>query len=1008
MASSKKTYDTDSIVLRRIFAVDPDTNGRISANTFLVTGPNGTGSFQDAVSFLSTISVPTSLVGGSGITLTNTNGVYTIATSSIGVSDLISTTIGLGQIYNSTILVAGTNITFSSNANQITINGQAGGGGGLAATDLTSTTKGLGSLGYLSSFATISTVNLSSGSLFSYFVSSQQIKASSITANKFIGDGSQLTGITGGGGLAATDLTSTTIGLGSLGYLSSFATISTVNLSSGSLFASFLSSQQIKASSITANKFIGDGSQLTGITGGGGLAATDLTSTTIGLGSLGYLSSFATISTVNLSSGSLFASLVSSQQITASSITANKFVGDGSLLTNVPGTGGIAIADLTSTTKGLGSMRYISSLSSVGTNLSSFSTSLSVSFNTLASVISSLTVSSLTFGSGDGYLNFPDMRAPSLSTMVIYTSSITATKFVGDGSQLTGINGGLAATDLTSTTIGLGSLGYLSSFATISTVNLSSGSLFSYFVSSQQITASSITANKFVGDGSLITNVPNTGVTSITAAGAGISVDRATGAVTITATGLTSGTVADVNLTSTIFGLAVFGYISTTSLVSSITALGTTGYLSSFNTISSINISSRSLFASFVSSQQMTASSITANKFVGDGSLLTNLPGGGGGLAATDLTSTTKGLGSLGYISTLSAFNSGTVYYLNWSQAGPTYPYKALQPIVTGEVQSSNPNSISPNTDLLIQTFQTSTVLPSFISAGIWDLNLFVKSDSYYTSVYYKLYKLHNGTPVQIGANSSSIGISPSDGTTIVQVVISIAVPYTPLSSGDTLYIEIHGVNSDISSSHNLTVYYEDSTYSHLHTTFLESVTELSTITGLGSLGYVSTASLVSSVIGLGTFGYLSSAAELISSPQLTSSLIGLASFGYLSSVTLRSTIQGLGTFGYLSSSAELISSPQLTSSLVGLGTFGYLSSAAELISSPQLTSSLMGLGSMMYLSSFDTLSSLNISSGSVYTSTTSTTEITAGRINFGTLYVNNIPIVFDQYGNLQMSFQAL
>jgi len=68
----------------------------------------------------------------------------------------------------------------------------------------------------------------------------------------------------------------------------------------------------------------------------------------------------------------------------------------------------------------------------------------------------------------------------------------------------------------------------------------------------------------------------------------------------------------------------------------------------------------------------------------------------------------------------------------------------------------------------------------------------------------------------------------------------------------------------------------------------------------------------------------------------------------------------------------------------------------------------LMGLGSMFYISSFDTLSSLNISSGSVYTSTTSTTEITAGRINFGTLYVNNIPIVFDQYGNLQMSFQAL
>ena len=98
MASFRKTYDTDSIVLRRIFAVNPDTNGRISANTFLVTGANGLGSFQDAVSFLSTISVPTSIVGGSGISVINTNGVYTIATdgsSGIDTSHLTSTVKGL-------------------------------------------------------------------------------------------------------------------------------------------------------------------------------------------------------------------------------------------------------------------------------------------------------------------------------------------------------------------------------------------------------------------------------------------------------------------------------------------------------------------------------------------------------------------------------------------------------------------------------------------------------------------------------------------------------------------------------------------------------------------------------------------------------------------------------------------------------------------------------------------------------------------------------------------------
>ena len=1017
MASFKKTYDTDSIVLRRIFAVNPDTNGRISANTFLVTGANGLGSFQDAVSFLSTISVPTSIVGGSGVSVTNTNGVYTIATSSIGVSDLTSTTIGLGQIYNSTILVAGTNITFSSNANQLIINGQAGGGGGLAASDLTSTTMGLGSLGYIST----------------------------------------------------PQLTSSLRGLGSLGYLSTTQLASTIaNL--GQIYNStiLVAGTNITFSS-NANQLIINGQA----GGGGGLAASDLTSTTKGLGLLGYIST---------------PQLISSLQ------------GLGTL-------GYVSTAQLASTIANLGQI-YNSTILVAGTNI---------------------------------------------------TFSSNANQLIINGQA--GGGGGLAASDLTSTTMGLGSLGYIST----------------------------------------------------------------------------------PQLTSSLRGLGSLGYLSTTQLASTIANLGQ--IYNSTILVAGTNIT----FSS-------NANQITIN----------GQAGGGGGLAASDLTSTTKGLGSLGYLSSLSAFNSGTVYYLNWSQAGPTYPYKALQPTITSGSQQSDVNSIATNTDRIIQTFQTSTILPSFISAGIWDLNLFVKSDSYYVSVYYKLYKLHNGTPVQIGTNSSSIGISPADGSTTVQVVISIAVPYTTLDAGDTVYIELHGVNSDISLSHSLTIYYEANTYSHVHTTFLESVTELSTISGLGSLGYISTASLVSSVAGLGTygyissvglqstieglgsfrylssfttissanlssgslfasflssqritassitankfvgdgslitnvpnlgvtyitagtgigvntntgnvtvsntgvlsitqgsgisitggsgsftitatggvagtvatadlvstviglqinttsttmglgllgyisslatisslnissgslfasflssqkimvssinankfigdgslltnlpgsglaitdltstvtglgtFGYLSSAAELISSPQLTSSLVGLGTFAYISSLTLRSTIQGLGTIGYLSSSAELISSPQLTSSLIGLGTFGYLSSAAELISSPQLTSSLLGLGTFGYtssltlqstiqglgtfgytssltlqsttqglgtfgyLSSFNTLSSLNISSGSLYTSTTSTTEITAGRVNFGTLYVNNAPIIFDQYGNLQLSFQTL
>ena len=822
MASSKKTYDTDSIVLRRIFAFNPDTNGRISANTVLVTGSNGAGSFQDTVGFLSTLGVPTSitnlgqiynstiLVAGTNITFSsNANEITINGGSGIAATDLTSTTMGLGslgylsttqlistidnlgQIYNSTILVAGTNITFSSNANEITINGQAG-GGGLAATDLTSTTKGLGSLGYLSTTQLISTiVNLGQIYNSTILVAGTNITFSS-NANEIT-----INGQAGGGGLAASDLTSTTKGLGSLGYLSTTQLASTiVNLgqiyNSTILVAGTNITFSSNANEITINGEAG---------GGGGLSDTDLTSTTMGLGSLGYLSTTQLASTiVNL--GQIYNStiLVAGTNITFSS-NANEITING----EAGGGGGLSDTDLTSTTMGLGSLGYLST-----TQLASTIVNLGQIYNSTILVAGT----NITFSSN--------------------ANEITINGEAGGG-------GGLSDTDLTSTTKGLGSLGYLSSFATISSLNISSGSVFASFLSSQEITASSITANKFVGDGSLITNVPNSGVTSITA-GTGIGVNTTTGAVTVSntgvlsitqgtgisitgsegsftieATGGTAGTVATADMVSTVIGIQLR---ATSSLTSSLQGLSYMGYLSSFATISSLNISSGSLFASFISSQKIMASSITANKFIGDGSLLVNVPGTGG-LGITDLTSTVRGLGTAGYLSSLTLLstidNLGQIY--------------------------------------------NSTILVA-------------------------------GTNITFSSNINQITINGDSG--------GIALP-----------------------------------------------------------------TLVSSIEGLGTFQY-------ISSTQLISS------------------IEGLGLMGNL----------QLTSSIEGLGTFQYISTS-------QLTSSIEGLGSMRYLSSFNVLSTLNMSSGSVFTSTMSTTETNAGRLNFGELYNNGTKLI-DANGNILFSFQTL
>jgi hypothetical protein len=378
--------------------------------------------------------------------------------------------------------------------------------------------------------------------------------------------------------------------------------------------------------------------------------------------------------------------------------------------------------------------------------------------------------------------------------------------------------------------------------------------------------------------------------------------------------------------------------------------------------------------------------------------------GGGGDVTVTNLTSTSIGLGSLGYLSSPSIFNSGTVYYLNWSQAGPTYPYKALQPTVTNGGLQFDTTAIPANSEALIQTFQTSTILPLFIPSGIWDLNLFVNTTSSYIKIYYKLYKLNSGTSTLIATSPSSF-IIPSDDST-VQVSLSEFVQYTPITAGDTLYIEIYGINTNLLSPQSVTVNYENGKYSHLHTTFLQSVTEFSTIQGLGSLGYLSSFNTISSLnISSGSIY-----ASLLSSQQITASSIRANNFvGDGSLITnvpnlgVTSITAGAGIGVNTTTGAVTVSNTGVLSitqgdgiSITGSdgsftitatgGTAGTVA-AADLVSTvigiqlratSSLTSSLQGLSYMGYLSSFATISSLNISTGSIYASLLSSQQIMA------------------------------
>jgi hypothetical protein len=110
------------------------------------------------------------------------------------------------------------------------------------------------------------------------------------------------------------------------------------------------------------------------------------------------------------------------------------------------------------------------------------------------------------------------------------------------------------------------------------------------------------------------------------------------------------------------------------------------------------------------------------------------------------------------------------------------------------------------------------------------------------------------------------------------------------------------------------------------------SVSSLSTIDNLGTLGYVSTLSLRSTVQGLASVGY-------ISTSQLVSTVEGLNTFGpYLTTAAMVSTVTGLGSSGY-------ISSTQLQSTVAGLGSLRY-------VSTTQMQSTVEGLGTRGYISS--------------------------------------------------------
>lgn len=174
-----------------------------------------------------------------------------------------------------------------------------------------------------------------------------------------------------------------------------------------------------------------------------------------------------------------------------------------------------------------------------------------------------------------------------------------------------------------------------------------------------------------------------------------------------------------------------------------------------------------------------------------------------------------------------------------------------------------------------------------------------------------------------------------------------------------------------------------------------------STTRGLGTFGYVSTATLQSTLVGLGTYGYVSSSGlsqtviDLFESHYdlstiMTSTNVGLATFGYVSTSQLTSSLTGFATAGF-------VSSTQLQSTVLGLGRFNYISTAA-------LTSTFQGSRDRIFLTSQSSIAGLG-SYGYVSTQTfLSATQGLLRNINVdraGNLIVYNANVTVSSLQNM-------
>ena len=395
----------------------------------------------------------------------------------------------------------------------------------------------------------------------------------------------------------------------------------------------------------TAGFFLGNGSQLTGVVG----TYSDPNVAT-------FLASFGsnTISTTgNVTAGNITgANILTSGLISATgNITGNVFTGNGSGLTNISGgnvTGAVAVAN----TVAFASQPNVTS---VGTLVS-----VSVSGNTQTgnlftggevSATGNITGNYI-LGNGSQLSGLPatysnanvtSLLASFGSNSISTTGNVTAGYVIGNGSLLTSITGANVTGTVANATFATssGTAGSATTAATVTDAaqpNITSVGILTAVNTSGAVSATgNVTGSYIIGNGSLLTSITGANVTGTVA---NATYATSAGSATTATTAATVTDAAQPNITS----------------VGTLTSITSTGNVTGGNVLTGGIVSA--------------TGNITGNYFIGNGSQLTGISGGGYGNAnVADFLAngfgsnaiTTTGNIQGGNLSSLGVANVGTV-----------------------------------------------------------------------------------------------------------------------------------------------------------------------------------------------------------------------------------------------------------------------------------------------------------------------------------------------------------